>query len=98
MTTAFRFFRILQVMSLSVLLIAPSVWAQQSYRDTDDDTALTSQDFDTESDDDGRSFDRELADIERQYSELVPDSAKSTAFKDVTNGVDVPEDDEGEDQ
>jgi hypothetical protein len=88
MTTAFGFFRVLQVMSLSVMLFAPPAWAQQSYRDADDDTTTTSQDVDNESDDDGRSFEHELADIETQYSQLIPDHAKGSAYESAPNDVD----------
>ena len=69
------------------MLFAPPAWAQRSYQDTDDDTALISQDVDDESDDHGQSFEQELSDIERQYAELVPDTAKITASKEVASGI-----------
>lgn len=98
MTIAIRLFRTIQVFSLCFLLFVPFTWAQQSSPNTADDSATLAQDFDNKSSDDGEDFERELTDIETQYSQLVPDSAKSTALKEMANEVNGDEDEESEDE
>lgn len=98
MSTAACLFRVLQVFSLCLLLFIPPAWAQQSYTDTENDSALTSQDVEDESDDGGRSFEQELADIDRHYADLVPDHAKSATPTAVTNDRDDDEDEDEEEE
>lgn len=98
MLTIARLFRVLQVLSLSALLFASPAWAQQSYRDTNDDTATLSQGVENEADDDGRTFEQELADIKRQYADLVPDHQKSAASRETLSDIGTDEEDEDEEE